>query len=251
MSEMVPAQSGSLMSFGQTRLDPGDIIMPRVKLLQAQSAEAAGDEALGKPGEFFNTLTSVVYGKTLRFVPILPFKQRIFLVRDERRALIDATLKAGGLDPLPAGASGLTCRSFDMNEGTGYPGVVCTACPLSQWDGDMPPHCSETYNVAAASEEGELIVLSFSKSSAKVGRQLFSMIRLRPGAFGTIFEANSRTEKGAKGTYFVPVISPVEPAPPELVRQVRSWASQLEGVRLDVTPEDDEAVPAASGSDPF
>jgi len=225
-----------LMSFGQTQLDPGDLIMPRVKLLQAQSTEVADGE--GKPGDFLNTLTTINYGPTLRFVPISPFKQRIFLVRSEKRAVVNAALAEGGLEELGPDAEGLRCRSYDMIHGTGSPGIACEACPLSKWDDLTPPLCTETYNVAAATDEGELIVLSFSRSSARVGKQLFSMIRMRPGARQTIFEAASKSEKGKLGNYSVPVIKPLEMAPPELVRQVNTWAAQLQGVTIDVTPEE-------------
>jgi len=244
----VPAAAAGLMSFGQTRLDPGDLIMPRVKLLQAQSAEVA-DEA-GVPGDFYNTLTSINYGSTLRFVPISPFKQRIFMVRSERRAAINAVLASGGLDEIPADADGLRCRSYDMEHGTGSPGIACDECPLSKWDDNNPPFCTETYNVAASSEEGELIVLSFSRSSARTGKQLFSMIRMRPGARATVFEATSRAEKGKLGNFSVPIIKPVGPAAPELVRQVNLWATQLQGVTINVNPESDEGS-GDSGDDAF
>ncbi|HEY6058723.1 MAG TPA: hypothetical protein VIV06_11860 [Candidatus Limnocylindrales bacterium] len=229
------------MSFGQTKLDAGDLVMPRVKLLQAQSEEAA--DGRGKPGEFWNTLTSELYGATLRFMPILPFKQRIFLVRAERREAIDDALVAGGLAELPDG-TGLMCRSIDMIEGRGYPGIACDTCPLSKWDGQKPPLCSETYNVAAMTELGDLIILSFSKSSAKVGKSLFSMLRLSPrAAWSRVFEISARAEKGQLGNYQVPIIRPLtsEIPAPELLRQAETWARQLEGTVLDVTPvEEDE-----------
>lgn len=237
-----------LMSFGQTNLDPGDLIMPRVKLLQAQSTEVADGE--GVVGDFYNTLTTINYGQSLRFVPISPFKQRIFLVRSEKRAVVNAALAGGGLDELGPDADGLRCRSYDMVMGTGSPGIACDACPLSKWDDLTPPLCTETYNVAAATDEGELIVLSFSRSSARVGKQLFSMIRMRPGARQTIFEAVSKAEKGKLGNYSVPTIKPVEMAPPELVRQVNTWASQLQGVTIDVTPES-EGPEGPDGDGPF
>jgi len=245
---LVPAHDAGLMSFGQTNLDPGDLIMPRVKILQAQSTEVADGE--GKAGDFYNTLTNINYGQTLRFVPISPFKQRIFLVRSERRAVISKTLTDNGFTELPADAEGLRCRSYDMEMGTGSPGVACAECPLSKWIDDQPPFCTETYNVAAASDEGELIVLSFSRSSARTGKQLFSMIRMRPASRATVFEATSKTEKGKLGNYAVPVVRPLEPAAPELVRQVNLWATQLQGVTMDVSPtEDDEAT--AGGANPF
>lgn len=244
-----PADTG-LMTFGQTNLDPGDVIMPRVKLLQAQSEEISDATLDVKVGDWFNTLTQIGYGPTLRFVPILPFKQRVFLVRSERIAVINAALTGAGLEPFEKDASGLKCRSYDMEQGQGSPGIACHECPLSAWNGTEPPLCSETYNVAATSEEGELIVLSFQKSSARVGKQLFSMIRMRPGAQATVFEATSFSEKGSKGTYQVPRIRPIERAAPELIRQVMTWAQQLKGVTLDVTPEDEGDAGEASGQ-PF
>lgn len=252
----VPAspQDSSLMSFGQTKLDPGDIIMPRVKILQAQSAEVS-DASLGvAAGEFFNVLTSSSYGKTLRFVPILPFKQRLFLYRSERLPVVNGLLAAAGLTKFDKGENdGLKCRSYDMERGIGNPGIACGECPLAQWVDNEPPVCTETYNVAASSEEGELIVLSFAKSSAKQGKQMFSMIRMRPGAQATIFEATTTSEQGKKGTYFAPRIRPVERAPDELVREVRHWASQLAGVTLDVSPEaaTDDSTDEPGGDNPF
>jgi hypothetical protein len=253
----VPAQppDQSLMSFGQTRLDPGDIIMPRVKILQAQSAEVA-DASLGvNPGEFFNVLTSTSYGDKLRFVPILPFKQRLFLYRSERLPVVNQALVAAGLAKFDKGEQdGLKCRSYDMEQGQGNPGIACHECPLSQWIDNEPPLCTETYNVAASSEEGELIVLSFAKSSARQGKQMFSMIRMRPGAQATIFEAVTASEQGKKGTYYAPRIRPVERAPEELIREVRRWATQLQGVTLDVSADaaSDESVDDGVGAtNPF
>jgi hypothetical protein len=124
-----------------------------------------------------------------------------------------------------------------MISGTGFPGIACEACPLSKWDELTPPFCTETYNVAAATDEGELIVLSFSRSSARVGKQLFSMIRMRPGARATVFEAVSKSENGKLGSYSVPTIRPLKMAGPDMVRQGNAWASRLQGVTIDVSPD--------------
>src|SRR3989304_9926149 len=84
----------SRLALGQTAQDAGDLILPRVKVVQLMSAEATRDEDKASLGDFYNTLTGENYGPKLRFIPILPFKQRIFLVRQERRAAIEATLGA-------------------------------------------------------------------------------------------------------------------------------------------------------------
>lgn len=245
---MVPASGGAMMSFGQTELDPGDIIMPRIKLMQAQSAEAVGKDAVGKAGEFLNTLTQVNLGDSFQFVPILPFKQRVLLVRANKRDAINAALSEIH-HQIPDDANGLVCRSYDMMQGRGDPGIDCNECPLSKWDGQIPPLCTETYNVAAASEEGELIVLSFSRSSAKQGKQLFSMIRMRPGAMADLFTISSRSETGREGNYFVPMVRPGERAPDELIRQANTWRSMLAGAGpIDIAPDEPDED---AGDNPF
>lgn len=239
-------QDSSLMSFGQTELDSGDLILPRVKVVQQMSDEAQDDRA--KAGDFFNTLTGENYGTALRFVALQAFKQRVMLVRDERRPAINAELVEAGLAELSEG-NGLKCRSFDMSHGQGEPGIACDDCPLSKWhEGNQPPYCSETYNVAAMDETGALIILSFSKSSARVGKQLFSMLRLRPGMpWQVVYEAKTRQEKNDKGTFYVPtVVSTGEAPATELLTQARDWATKIRGVQIEVTPIDEEEGAAAS-----
>lgn len=237
-----PYAEGSL-SFGQTHLDAGDFIPPRVKICQQMSQEVADEKA--KPGEFFNTLTGENYGKELSFIPIQPFKQRILLVRDERRPQIEATLG------FPIEGTGLQCRSYDMQTGVGSPGGDCATCPLSKWDGSIPPPCTETYNVAGITEYGELIILGFQKSSAKVGKRLFSMLRLTSEApWSRVYTAKTRAEKNDKGNFFVPDITKSADVPaPELLKVAANWATQLSGIRIDV--DEDVPVEEAAGPAPF
>jgi len=226
----------SRLTLGQTNQDASDLILPRIKVVQAMSAEASRDEDPAKVGDFYNTLTSENYGDKLRFVPILAFKQRVFLVRQERREKIEAVLGV----PLSEG-DGLKCRSLDTIAGSGEPGGECTTCPLSVWDGNIPPLCSETYNFASINELGELIILSFAKSSAKTGKRLNSMLRMRPGApWASTYEASTRKEKNDRGTFAVPEVKVVGPTPTELLKVAHDWASQLAGTVLDVTPEAEE-----------
>lgn len=238
---VVPAEDTRL-DLGQTELDASDLILPRTKVVQKMSDETTDKRAA--EGDFFNTLTGENFGPVLRFVPILAFKQRVFLVREEKRTAIDTALAGAGLQPLSEG-TGLKCRSYDMAHGQGDPGVECAECPLSKWGPDnTPPLCSETYNVAALTELGELIVLSFLKSSAKTGKRVFSMIRLRPGSpWSSIYEAKTRIEKNDKGTFAVPEVTITKDVPPtELLGEALKWAHRLKGVQIDVTPEDEEVA---------
>lgn len=243
---MVPASTG-VISFGSSQLDATDFIPPRVKIVQAMSDE----RSMGvDEGNFYNTLTSEDYGPVLTFVPISTFKNRVLLVRTEKRKEINAALKKAGLPLVGAEQDGLTCRSLDMVMGRGVPGTECAACPLAEWsgeDGNTPPLCTETYNVTAVNDAGDLIILGFSKSSAKVGKRLFSMMRLSSGApWKAQYEASTIEQKGAQGRYMVPVIRKTGTPPPELMKLAQSFAAQLAGVVIDVTPEAevDEAPPS-------
>lgn len=227
---------------GQTNLGAGDFVPPRVKVVQAMSAEATADPPLGKVGDLYNTLTGENYGKSLEFIPIQPFKQRVFLVRDERRPTIEEALGA----PLSEG-NGLKCRSLDMYQGIGEPGILCNECPLAKWGPqNQPPLCTETYNVAAMNELGDLVFLSFAKSSAKVGKRMFSMLRLSHAQPWTkVYSMTTRKQTNDRGTFAVPEVTVTgKDVPPELLRVGQEWARQLTGVVVDVSPvEMDEEEP--------
>lgn len=244
---VVPVEDAR-MSFGQTHLRPQDFVPPRVKVVQQMSKEAADKEA--DPGDFYNTLTGENYGSTIRVQPILPFMQRILLVRKEKRDKVEDKLTPLGI-ALPEG-DGLMCRSIDMIQGRGTPGIACETCPLAQWDEDerKPPLCTETYNVAAMDEIGGLVVLSFSKSAAKVGRRLFSAIRMRPGhPWASIFEFTTKQERNDLGNFYVPDFKIGKDTPDTAMLQgALNWATQLQGVVIDVTPTDEDTGDGGGGS---
>lgn len=252
---LVPAEDGRL-SFGQTNLRPQDFVTPRVKVVQQMSQEAQGGKAaLAAPGEFYNTLTGENMGDKIVVQPILTFMNRILLVRREKRDRVEDALRPIGIT-LPEG-DGLMCRSFDMIVGKGVPGIACETCPLALWDEDdrTPPLCTETYNVAAMDELGGLIVLSMQKSSAKVGKRLFSAMRMRPGApWSALWEFTTRSVQNDLGTFYVPDFRILKEAPAaDQIKGALDWARQLQGVIIDVTPDDEEALSTdgGNGKDPF
>jgi len=249
VGQQQPANTG--INFGSSDLDADDFIPPRVKIVQAMSDERS--EGVDE-GNFYNTLTSEDLGPALNFIPIGTFKNRILLVRDERRKEMNKALKIAGIPEISSEVSGLACRSLDMQTGRGSPGVECSACPLSQWsgdDGNTPPLCSETYNVTAINDQGDLIILGFSKSSAKVGKKMFSMIRLASGApWKSQYEAVTAEQKGEQGRYYVPIIKKAsEPPAPELMTLAANFASQLAGVIIDVDATEDSTTAAPADGD--
>jgi hypothetical protein len=139
MQKYETQNSGAMISFGQEHMDASDFIPPRVKVLQAMSQETTDER--GVVGDFYNTLTGENYGKTLRFIPLTTFKNRLLIVRPERRDEINKVLKGAGVKSVIEG-DGLQCRSLDTVQGVGVPGMECADCPLSQWVGRFPPLCS-------------------------------------------------------------------------------------------------------------
>lgn len=234
----------ALINVGQTKLDAGDFVPPRVKVVQQMSDEVATKKA--SAGEFYNTLTGENFGEELRFIPIIPFKQRILLVRSEKRPAIEQALGT----ELSEG-DGLKCRSYDMEQGIGEPGTECGPCPLAQWgEGNKPPLCTETYNIAALTELGDLIFLGFSKSSAKVGKKLFSMTRMSAGApWSKIYKVTTHAEKNDKGNFFMPDVVVDGPTPSELLPAALQWARELGAMTIDVTPVDEEDGAEAATKD--
>lgn len=252
---MVPTQTNGVINFGSSALDASDFIPPRVKILQPMSAETDG-EAGGKAGDLFNTLTGENYGPSIKVVPITPLKQRVFLFRDAKRPLADTLLANAGLSPLSEG-DGLKCRSLDMVRGIGEPGDElwqgdhvsgqgqhsgCRECPLSRWMGNTPPICTETYNVAAVTDGGDLVIISFSKSSAKVGKQWFSMLMLSEAAPWTrTYEVTTQKRENDLGKFWVGQVTRLGTTPTDLMAQASRWHEKLRGRIIDVTPvpEDD------------
>lgn len=237
------------LQFGETAMRPGDFIPPRVKVVQAMSKEAqkAGKEpALAEVGDFYNVLTGENYGDTLRFIPLTTFMNRVFISRPERRELIEDVLG----DTLSEG-DGLKCRSIDMVRGTGDPGLACGECPLAEWRGSEPPICSETYNVAAMTEVGDLVVIGFSKSAAKVGKKLMSILRMsHQKPWTRVLSATSRMESNARGTFAVPDVRVTGDTPDDtLLRIAQDWITELTGRVIDVTPEETDDEEA--GASPF
>jgi hypothetical protein len=164
-----------------------DIIQPRLKINQAMSPMVVEGEAA--PGTLANSITNYVYGKEITIQPIKIFKNRIkWLDRED-----------GGFD----------CRSTDGRIGDKY--GDCMQCEFSKWTNGEPPECNAIINALGIvrdneNEEvnGELIIVSFIKTSYGEGRQLVSKI-LYTGkdVFFRKYKIATKSMKNEKGTFFI------------------------------------------------
>lgn len=171
-----------------------DLIIPRVKLLQALSPEVVDAPREFFPGELINSLTKEKLNqdqKPLRFIPVFKFTNWIrFNPRDDEKPGFDPVYAPGALvwsskDP------------FDprvIKEGSFGPnGELPLATKFLNFFAWLPDHPQMP------------VVLSFSKTSYRAGRQLLSLCQFgkTPDMFGTEYFLGVRQEKNEMGAYFV------------------------------------------------
>jgi hypothetical protein len=163
-----------------------DLIIPYAKLMQPLSPEV--EDEIAKPGDIINSLNKENFGTELTFIPLIFQKKRIKWIGRE----------AGG---------GIDCQSLNSR----YPSIgklyasLCRECQFSKWSKEgEAPECTEFLDFPAMTEEGQLIVVSFCKTSYKAGKQLVNTARFSGGdLFSKKYTLTTKKEKNDKGTYFV------------------------------------------------
>ena len=170
-----------------------DLVQPRLKIGQGLSPVVKDGGV--KLGELYNSITQLSYGEELVIQPVFFFKSRIkWLPRDEE----------GDID----------CRAMDAKVGDKY--KDCTACAFKEWGTDdngenIPPPCTEIYNFLSMVRDqkdktlnGQLVVVSYMKTTFSEGRQILSKMRYSGGdMFSKKYRIFTRETKNALGEFFV------------------------------------------------
>jgi hypothetical protein len=219
-AEATSARSGAIalpMEDLTRKIDVGDMVIPKLRISQAMSkantlhASSRGTDGV-QMGNWYNSANNQNFGETVYFVPADMRKTRAMFVQ--------------GL--------GLQCRSFDLVQGQGDPGILCEGtpeerltvpeqhrgCPLRLWDDRTPPKCGMTYNfpgfVVLADDidnpgrEARLVqvMLQLRSTATKTARQLITFVMNEGGRVwaNCLFELTLDAQTNTKGTFFVPVI---------------------------------------------
>lgn len=199
------------------QLDIGDMVVPKIRISQAMSktntlfAQTRGREGIGM-GSWYHTTGNKELGQTIYFVPVDMRKSRAMF----------------------AAGQGLICRSFDLLQGEGDPGILCEGtqeerltvprdqrgCAYRLWDRDKtpnaPPPCGVTYNYPGLvivdidnPEKSPLLqgMLQLRSSSTGAAKEMNTVVMTEAGGIwhDTIFELTIEPKTNAKGTFFVPV----------------------------------------------
>ena len=169
MNELTKAQAESMATYdpnkayGFEETNAKDIIIPRIKVINALSPERLDGEAV--EGDVINSLTKESI-KGERFVPIKQYYSNIQW-NPERNAELR-----------------IFCRSFDGrigNDGTGV--LTCAACKKNMFDNtktgrEAQPLCTAYLNFLGFFEGNPMpVVLSFAKTNYNEGKKLLSIAR--------------------------------------------------------------------------
>ena len=144
--------------------DAGDIIIPRIKAIQALSPERK--EKTAEEGDLINSLTlEKINGRV--FIPVFMFKSNILWI----------DRKDGG---------GIRCQARDGKNGIDQEGatVLCNFCKKNEFDNtkkgrDAIPQCTKYLNFFGFIENEPVpIVLSFAKTNYNDGKKLYSLAKV-------------------------------------------------------------------------
>lgn len=196
--------------------DDKDLIIPRVKLVQSNDMANFDPATEGdiRPGMFINSITHEILDP--EFIPIFVFKKWIKFT------------------PMDQGG-GIEWQSSDPND----PRVIEEA----KWgENDEKPLATTFLNFFSLFKGCESpLLLSFSRTSYKAGKKLYSLAKLRPGdIFSRKYKLLSKQVKD-KFTYWVFDVAPGVNASPEECAQshkvFQAFYHRREAIVTDQEPE--------------
>jgi hypothetical protein len=205
-------QGGKKANFGN--IDQSDLIVPRVKLLQATSPEVeAFDNA--KTGQFWHTLAEQALGTKdagLRFVPLVLKKELVLWApRGDDRGILARSSDCVNWDEGYAGMK-FEVKLKDAKEPVIYDtkGSVAESRldqfgTLNPNNPDSRPAASLTYRMLFFfpdyADLSPALVIN-TRSSIKAAKQLISKIELKPvDHYGQMFTMGTTDEVGDEGPY--------------------------------------------------
>ena len=204
-----------------------DLIIPRAKLLQALSPEVV--DGSGKPGQIINSLTKEILPSV--FIPVFKFTQWLrFNSRDQ---------KATGYNP-DFGPGDLIWRSADPHD------------PRVQAEGKFgedgsKPLATKFLNFFSYFPGVTMpVIVSFSASSFKTGKQLLSLAQFTGGdMFSKGYALSAAKEQNDMGTFYVLKVDAKGPASPEDFKFAeRLWQDfHAKEIKVDESGAEQESRP--------
>lgn len=169
-----------------------DIIIPRIKVINALSPERVDGEAT--EGDILNSLTK----EKMNNVPFIPIKQYYSNIRWNPDRNADVRM---------------LCRSFDGRIGEDENGTLaCEQCKKNQFDNtktgkDAQPLCTAYLNFLGFFEGNPMpVVLSFARTNYNEGKKLLSISRsMRTAIWNYSYLIESKKISKDKNTWYIMV----------------------------------------------
>lgn len=216
--------------------DKGDLIIPRIKLVQDLSDERKNK--LATAGDLINSLTKEKLSGN--FIPVLKTSQNIKW-RDR------------------ADGGGILCRAYDGKTGipadTTFPPKNCVVCGQCEFDNtkqgkEAQPLCTKYMNFLGFMEgERFPIVLSFCRTYYAEGKRMFSLAKFSgKDMWATKYAVTTKEESKNKNDWFVIVVAPAGPTSKEDLEFAENIYNMFRGQQLRIDDEDETSIPVASPS---
>ena len=192
---------------GTEEISSEDIILPRIRVLQDNSAEVKSKEA--QSGKLKHSLTGEL-NDTLEFIPIAMHKSRIMFNIDNREGA-----------PL--------CRSNNFEIGSD--GTKCTDCDNNKWQNNKPPVCNTIFNywMIQPKEVGNVFVpsiLSLMKTSSQAALKLNTSVQCafpKLPFWSKVWKVIPRIKRFPKGDAYILDVQQIR----ETNKDERDWAALI------------------------
>lgn len=175
---------------GRENVEPTDLILPSLLLLQGMSAPVTDQVEGAQPGKFWLSTSGDVLQPPLRLLLVHHSRSRALFPQPKN-------MRTADLDK---------CLARDALEGTAY--GSCENCKHKKWgERNEPPACSESHNFVAWTNSGPA-VLRLAKSSFKAARNFlttWTMSQKNMWAHLAIVSVKKQSKvlgDGSQSTYF-------------------------------------------------
>ena len=204
---------------------PEDLIVPRIKVINALSPERK--DKIADEGDILNSLTKEKYnGKT--FIPVFKFGNNIWW-RDRS--------EGGGMQCIARDG-----KRGEMNDGTVK---MCAACKRCEFDNtkqgrESLPTCTKYINFFGFFEGERMpIILSFAKTNYPEGKKLYSLAKVTmQNMFNHGYKLESKTMAKAGNEWYIIVVTPVGATNEEdrafAVQLFKSFSGNIQSLNYDV-----------------
>lgn len=205
-----------------------DFRLPRLKLLQGLSKECKREDNALPQGTWYLEGNREAIGKEVVIIPLFQFMHRAMMVIGQ----------------------GPVCRSYDMVQGQGDPGIRCIEdnCQFKEWPkerGKGGPPCNEYYNypslVLIPDDDPQLGLITLGRTSTDAAKMLNSLWANSLGNewYTAMYRLGRESQSNTKGTFFVATVTREGKTKGELLERAEQMVQTIDATAVRRAIEQD------------